>query len=190
MHAMATLALILTVSPLAATRALMTTSAVGAPTLAITLAADQAQFVEGEDISFRGTYRNTGAAPYSLTFWWNRRMRISDATGKEVRPGPGPVLPSGVKEDVTPLAPGQSLERAEPLGCTQPAGRSETIGWSYTLPPGTYRAVLLFAFPPAHGYADRTPDAWMGQVESNAVEFTVVPRPSLMERLLGRRTSR
>jgi hypothetical protein len=162
------------------------TSPAGSSTLAITLTLDRAQFVEGDEIAFKGTYRNTGTAPYSLTFWWNRRMRVTDAAGKEVPPGPGPVLPCGVKEEVAVLQPGQSLERGEPMGCTQPAGRSESIGWSYTLPPGTYRAVLLFAFPPAHGFLDREADSWTGQVESNAVEFTVTHRPTLMERIFGR----
>ena len=164
----------------------MPSSAPPPPTLTITLTADPARFVEGEPISFMGVYLNTGPTPYALTFWWNRRMRVLDSTGKEVAPGPGPVLPSGVQEGLTRLEPGRTFERTEALGCIQPAGRAEAIGWSYTLPPGTYRAVLLFASPPKHGYFDSTPEAWRGEVESNAVEFTVVARPTLWQRLTGK----
>jgi hypothetical protein len=113
-------------------------------------------------------------------------MRVTDSSGHEMAPGPGPVLPCGVKEDITHLEPGHTFERAEPLGCTQPAGRPESIGWSYALPPGTYRAVLNFAYPPKHGYVEPDADAWRGEVESNAVEFTVVARPTLWQRLTGR----
>jgi hypothetical protein len=158
-------------------------------TLSISLAPPPAQFTEGDAISFKGTYRNTGEVPYSLTFWWNRRIRVTDSSGKVMVPGPGPVLPSGIQESSTPLAVGGSIERIEPLACTQPAGRSEAIGWSYTLPPGAYRAVLHFAFPPAHGLRQTAADSWSGEVESNSVEFTVAPRPSLFERIFGRRST-
>jgi hypothetical protein len=155
--------------------------------LSIELRAEHSTNAPGSPISLRAVYANVGQRPLALTFWWNRSMRVVDAHDRVVPPGPGPVLPCGVREGVTRLAPGQRHERDEPLGCTQPAGSTETIGWSYDLAPGTYRVRLVFEFPPSHGRGEgHDPEAWRGRVESNEVAVAVpepAPRPSLLARL-------
>lgn len=117
-------------------------------------------------------------------------MRVVDSSGAELKPGSGPVLPCGVPEDWTELAPGASFEREEPLACTQPAGRTENIGWSYDLPAGTFRVTLLFEAPPAHGFSQSPPNAnaFSGKLESNSVDWVSAPdKPrSVLSRLFGR----
>ncbi len=124
-----------------------------------------------EPPKFTGVYTNRGSKPLALTFWWNRTMRVVDAGGRVVPPGPGPSLPGGVAEEWVVLAPGASIERNEPMGCTQPAGRTERIGWSYSLAPGIYRVALVFEAPPAHGFTQSSPNAYafVGRAESNEV---------------------
>jgi hypothetical protein len=138
----------------------------------------------------KSVYRNAGKEPLALTFWWNRSMRVTDAQGRVVEPGPGPVLPCGVREEWLLLEPGASVERDEPLGCTQPAGRSEKIGWSYELAPGTYRVVLVHEAPPKHGFTQsaRDPRAFTGRVESDEVTLVVAEpekKPGFLARLFG-----
>ncbi len=159
--------------------------------LAIELRAARPRFRAGEEIGAVATYRNTGTEPLALAFWWNRSFRVLDAAGKVVTPGPGPVLPCGIREEWTILAPGESFERAEGLACTQPAGRSESIGWSYALAPGAYRLTFVFESPPAHGFTQSAPHerAFRGRVESNPVEILVEEperKPGFLGRLLGR----
>ncbi len=130
--------------------------------------------VDGQLVS---TFINTGAAPLALCFWWNRRLVVHDAQGREVLPGEGAVLPCGVGEDWTLLPPGGRHERNETLACTQPAGRAERIGWAYALDPGTWRVRLVFEAPPKHGFSQSEPHplAFRGRVESNDVEWLVAP---------------
>jgi hypothetical protein len=159
--------------------------------LTIALAADRPCWRQDESITFTSTFTNTGSSALALTFWWNRMIRVVDARGSVVAPGPGPILPCGVAEEWTVLEPGQHLDRTEPLGCTQPAGRREPIGWSYALPPGTYRVRLVFEAPPLHGFSQSRPDprAYRGRVETNEVELVVeppAPKRGLLARLLGR----
>ena len=107
----------------------------------------------------------------------------------EVAPGPGSVLPCGVAEDLTILGPGERHARVEPLACTQPAGRTERIGWSYALAQGTYTVALVLAAPPAHGFSQHAPDPreFRGRAVSNAVRVVVEPAPrGLLGRLFGR----
>jgi hypothetical protein len=141
-------------------------------------------------LQFISTYTNQGTAPLALTFWWNRRLRVVDTTGVVIEPAKGPVLPCGVAEDWRVLAPGERHDEVQTLGCTQPAGRSEPIGWAYALAPGTYQVTLVFESPPAHGFSQAAPHphAFAGRVESNEVELVVpVPAPrGFFERLLGR----
>jgi hypothetical protein len=146
--------------------------------LEIALTADPAGYVAGQPIAFNGVYRNAGTRPLALTFWWNRNGRLVDSNGRLIPPGPGPVLPCGIAEEWVELAPGQTFERAEPLACTQPAGRREPIGWSYAPGPGTYRFTLVFEAPPPHGFTQsRGHDrAFRGRVESNEVTFVVRKR--------------
>jgi hypothetical protein len=129
----------------------------------------------GTPMALRSTFANTGETPVALTFWWTRSLRITDAAGLAVPPGPGPVLPCGAAEEWTVLAPGQCLERDEPLGCTQPAGVVTLVGWSYALAAGRYRVVLIFEQPPPHGFSQCRPhgQAFAGRVESNAIDVTV-----------------
>lgn len=135
------------------------------------------------------SWKNEGGEPLALTFWWNRRLEVRDAHDVAVVPGPGPVLPCGSAENWTVLAPGQTHEHAETLECTQPAGRTEAIGWSFeALPAGTYRARLIFEAPPAHGFSQAAPhpQAFTGRVESNAVEFVIPAKPvGFLARLFG-----
>jgi hypothetical protein len=162
-----------------------------ATTLTITLAVDRPIWRQDESITFTGTYANVGDAPLALTFWWNRLLRVTDAQGHVVAPGPGPVLPCGAAEDWTGLKPGERLDRIEPLGCTQPAGQRKAIGWSYVLAPGRYKVRLICEWPPAHGFTQSSPhaQAFRGHVESNEVDLTVeppAPKEGLLARLLGR----
>ena len=125
------------------------------------------------------TFTNDGDAPVALAFWWNRTMRVVDDAGRIVVPGAGPVLPCGVAEDLELVAPGASFERTESLGCTQPAGRSERIGWSYDVAPGTYRVTLIYEAPPAHGFTQHAPDPreFRGRLESNEVAIAIPVPP-------------
>src|SRR5580700_7032930 len=107
----------------------------------------------GDTPVLKSVFTNKGTSPLALTFWWNRSMRVVDAQGNVVAPGPGSVLPCGVKEPWLVLEPGGRVERDEPLACTQPAGRVERIGWSYELAPGSYRVTLVFEAPPKHGFS-------------------------------------
>lgn len=131
----------------------------------------------GEELT--ATFTNDSAAPAALAFWWNRRMRVVDATGKVIPPGPGPVLPCGVAEDLEIVEPGASCDHAEPLGCTQPAGGPDGVGWSYDLAPGRYRVTVIYQWPPPHGFTQHQADPreFRGKLESNEVEITVVARP-------------
>jgi hypothetical protein len=143
----------------------------------------------GETIELTATYHNTGAAPLALAFWWQRSVRVRDAGGRVVAPGPGPVLPCGVAEALTIVGPGERHERAEPLACTQPAGASNRVGWAYALAPGEYGVVLVFESPPAHGFTQHAADPreFRGRVESGEVRVVVEPAPrGLLARLLGR----
>lgn len=144
---------------------------------------------EGEALELTGIYRNAGEEPLALAFWWHRTMRVRDAGGRVVAPGPGPVLPCGAGEELTILAPGERHERAEPLQCTQPVGPTAAIGWSYALAPGEYGVTLIFAAPPVHGFTQHVPDPreFRGRVESDELRVVVEPRPrGLFRRLLGR----
>lgn len=129
-----------------------------------------------KDFALSAIYTNTGTAPLALTFWWNRSLRIVDRDGRLVSPGPGPVLPCGVVESWRIVMPGGRLQRAEPLACTQPAGQSATIGWSYALSPGMYWITLVLEAPPSHGFSQSEFNqyAFRGRVESSelAVEIT------------------
>lgn len=143
----------------------------------------------GEPIALAATYVNTGATELALAFWWQRSMRVRDAEGREVAPGPGPVLPCGIAEELTILQPGERHARTEPLACTQPAGTPARVGWSFALAPGTYSVTLVLTAPPPHGFMQHTPDAreFRGRVESNPVRVVVEAKPpGLLARLLGR----
>jgi hypothetical protein len=159
--------------------------------LAIELRASRPRFRAGEEVDLTAVYSNGGKTPLALAFWWNRSFRVVGADGKAVAPGPGPVLPCGVQEDWTVLAPGVRFERAEGLACTQPAGRGESIGWAYSLVPGAYRLTFVFESPAAHGFTQSRPHehAFRGRVESNEVVVVIdepEKKPGLFGRLLGR----
>jgi hypothetical protein len=142
------------------------------------------------DVKLRVRYTNTGDAPLALTFWWTRNLRVVDDSGRTIAPESGPVAPCGVGEDWTVLAPGESIDRDEPLACTQPAGRSESIGWSYLhVTPGRYPVTLTMRAPPAHGFSQADPDAraFVGDVESKPANVVIAPaKRSLIDRVLGR----
>jgi hypothetical protein len=146
----------------------------------LTLTNPRATYHAGEQLELRARYTNDGAAPIALSFWWNREMRVLDSNGVVVVPLRGAVLPCGMAEDLEIVEPGASFERDEPFGCTQPAGRTETIGWSYQLAPGTYSIGLVFESPPAHGFVQHAPDPreFRGRVESNPVTVTITPAPA------------
>jgi len=133
---------------------------------------------EGEDPELVSTLRNRGSRPLGLTLWWTRRLQIRDAAGALVEPGPGPTLPCGVAEEVTILAPGAALERAEAWSCTQPAGAPSGVGWSYQLAPGRYTLSLVYESPPPHGFTQHPPgqEVWRGRAVSNEVELEVTGR--------------
>jgi len=133
--------------------------------LRVSLKPGKGPFKTGNDVELTGVFENVGKVPFSLTFWWNRFMRITDANGKVVLSGPGPVAPCGIKE---------SHERKEPLGCTQPAGLEIKVGWDYDLKPGKYRIALVFENPPAHGFEPNDDaQAWTGRVESDPIEIVI-----------------
>ena len=145
----------------------------------------------GERTRLRARYHNAGTEPLALTFWWNRVMQVRDADGRLVSPGPGPVLPCGAMETWEVLAPGESVDRDEPLLCTQPAGLAAPVGWAYALGPGRWRVVLVYESPAPHGFSQSPPHplAFKGRVESNEVTLTVAPSPptglrALLARLL------
>lgn len=146
--------------------------------------------VEGERLI--SAWTNDGSAPVALAFWWNRRLVVADQHGAVVAPGPGPVLPCGVAEEWTVVEPGASFERDESLACTQPAGRTEAIGWSYDLATGTWKVSLVWESPPAHGFSQSEPHphAWRGKLQSNTVDLHVTrtekPR-GLLSKLFGGR---
>lgn len=142
--------------------------------LTIDLRSAKPGFRNAREIELKAKYTNIGAEPISLTFWWNRRMRIVDSNGATLAPGSGPVLPCGIREELTVLKPGESFERDEFVGCTQPAGESRAIGWSYALAAGIWKVTLLFEFPPAHGRIENEDvRSWRGIVESNTVTFSL-----------------
>lgn len=124
-----------------------------------------------KDFTLSAIYTNTTNQPLALAFWWNRSMRIIDGNGQIVVPGPGTVLPCGVSERWQIVMPGHKVQRAEPLSCTQPAGRPPNIGWAYKLAPGRYRITLVFEAPAAHGFSQSEPNdhAFRGRVESREV---------------------
>ena len=140
--------------------------------LAIQLVASKPR-CRAKDLALSAIYSNTSRAPLALAFWWNRSMRIVDASGQTVAPGPGAVLPCGVVESWQIVMPGRSLQRSEPLSCTQPAGQAARVGWSYVLGPGSYGITLVFEAPPAHGFSqsESNDHAFRGRVESN--ELTI-----------------
>ena len=147
--------------------------------LKLMLSSAKEKYGTNEQVRLRSTFENVGNSTFSLTFWWNRHLRITDSQGQIVPPEKGPKLPTGMAERPTELAPGKTFSRAEPLACTQPSGAKEEIGWSYKLKPGTYRIALLFEVPPSHGdsSAPRVRNEpprtwWTGKVISN--EVTVV----------------
>lgn len=129
-----------------------------------------------KDLRLSAIYTNTGRAPLALAFWWNRSLRILDAAGQIVPPGPGPVLPCGVAESWQIVMPGRSIQRLEPLVCTQPAGQAATIGWSYRLTPGRYRLTLVFEAPPSHGFSqsESNEHAFRGRVESPELALELI----------------
>jgi hypothetical protein len=131
---------------------------------------------------------SSGTEPLALAFWWNRRMKVVDASGNVVAPGKGSELPCGAMEDWTVLRPGERHERVEALACTQPAGQTADIGWSYDLAPGTYRVQLEFEAPARHGFSQSEPNpaAFTGRVVSNEVTVTVSAQPGLLTRLFGK----
>src|SRR5262245_22624620 len=120
--------------------------------LKLTLKPVKATAASSGEIALQGVFENVGTQPLAMTFWWHRSMRITDEKGKTMTPGKGPVLPCGAAEMLTAIAPGQRHERAEPLLCTQCAGVQQPVGWSYQLPTGKYRVVLVYENPPRHGY--------------------------------------
>ncbi len=142
--------------------------------LKVKLEATKGAAKKAEEIGLRATFENVGGKDVSLTFWWSRFLRVTDAKGNVVTAGAGPTLPSGMAEEPVVLAPGKTYERAEYFGCTQPAGAPKGIGWSYALPPGRYTVVLVYEVPRAHGFGQNArADGWRGKIESNPVEITI-----------------
>lgn len=142
--------------------------------LKVTLASAKEKYATAEAVRLTSTFENVGKEEFSLTFWWNRRLRIVDAQGHIVPPAKGPELPCGLAETPTSLAPGKMTSRTEPLGCTQPQGAPQAVGWSYKLKPGKYKIALLFEDPPTHGYGvEKSEKAWKGKVVSNEVTITI-----------------
>lgn len=136
------------------------------------------------------TFTNTSTSTLALTFWWNRFLKVTNASGVVVEPGKGPVLPCGAGEDWLLLEPGASTSRPETMACTQPAGADGDIGWSYeSLPTGRYSVVLVYRAPPWHGFTQAAPhpQAFTGVVESNAVDVDVVAKKQgFFQKLFGR----
>jgi hypothetical protein len=150
----------------------------------LTLSTVRETYRADEQPLLRARHTNDGVAPIALSFWWNREMRVLDSNDRVVVPAPGAVLPCGMAETLEVVEPGAAFERDEPFGCTQPGGRSENIGWSYKLAPGTYTIALVFESPPAHGFEQHEPDPreFRGRVESNPVTVTItaaLPRKKL-----------
>ena len=144
--------------------------------LRVSLRAINSACDRAENATLVSTFEEVGDQPISLTFWWNRFLRITERDGRFIAAGPGPELPCGVKEMPVQLQAGVRHERSEPLACTQPSGLGKRVGWQYTLKPALYRISLLFANTSAHGYApNRAPDAWKGRVETASVEITIDP---------------
>lgn len=136
--------------------------------------------------ALRARYINAGTSPLALAPWWTRTLVVRGADGQRIEPGPGPVLPCGAAEDWNELAPGESLELDQPLQCTQPAGQSVRIGWSYALGPGDWRVSVVMEAPATHGFTQSTPHphAFNGRAQSNEVTLTVPPPPpGLFERM-------
>lgn len=151
---------------------------------------DHLEPTPARDLLLHVRYTNTGDAPLALTFWWTRTLRVVDDSGRVIAPSAGPELPCGVNEDWTVLAPGETIDRDEPLACTQPAGRSEVIGWSYgDVEAGNYSVTMVMRAPAAHGFTQSSPDAraFIGEVQSNAANVIIAaPKRSLLDRVLGR----
>ena len=84
---------------------------------------------------------------------------------------PGPVLPCGIAETWLTLMPGRQHQRTEPLACTQPAGKTATIGWSYKLTPGSWGITLVYEAPAAHAFSqsEQNDYAFQGRVESREI---------------------
>lgn len=146
----------------------------------LTLTTARDAYRADEEPFLRARYTNDAVAPITLSFWWNRAMRVTDSNGVMVVPSSGSVLPCGMAETLELVEPDASFERDEAFGCTQPAGRSEKIGWSYKLAPGTYTIALVFESPPAHGFVQHAPDPreFRGRVESNPVTVTITAAPA------------
>jgi hypothetical protein len=160
--------------------------------LAVTLSGN-AKYVAGESIVFKGTYANVSDESLVLTFWWNRFIKVRDAqSGEIIAPGAGPKLPCGVGEDECVIAAKSSVEREEYLGCTQPHGAEELIGWSYDLRPGSYIATLVFEYPRCNYGKSRNSSHFTGRAESNEFQFQVeedATQKNKQGELLARSTS-
>jgi hypothetical protein len=142
--------------------------------LHITLKAPKKPFKNGKDSSLTAVFENVGSKSFSLTFWWVGFFRIKDEKGKLVVPGPGPVLPCGVKEGTTKMIPGDIREETQTFGCTQPAGLKIKVGWEYDLKPGKYSVIFIYENPAAHGHAvNDAKDAWKGRVETDPIQIVV-----------------
>lgn len=143
--------------------------------LKLTLRAKTDAGTEMRDIKLESIFENVGDKRINLTFWWNRFIEIQNAeTGEVIAPGPGPVRPCGMGEDITSIDPQKSFDREEYIGCTQPAGQTQNIGWSYDLKSGRYNAKLIFEYPPSrHNYGGRQGGLWQGKVVSNSVSFSI-----------------
>jgi hypothetical protein len=136
------------------------------PVLAIELVSNGRR--SAKELALSAIYTNTSPRPLALAFQWNRSMRIVDAQGVVVPPGPGPVLRGGGVEHWQIVMPGHRCQRPEPLSCPQPAGVAGPIGWSYKLSRGVYGITLVFEAPPAHGFSqsETSEYAFVGRVES------------------------
>ena len=142
--------------------------------LKITISSEAGPYKDPKDVVLKAAYENVGDEPFSLTFWWTVTLRIKNEAGVTVKPGRGPELPCGVKEDPEALRPGDTFTRDRYLECTQPAGHERPIGWGYDLTPGTYEITLIMNSPPKHGYGiNHDADAWKGRAESNSVKITI-----------------
>ena len=142
--------------------------------LKITISAEPGPHEDPKEVVLKATYENVGDEPFSLTFWWTVTLRIKNEKGITLRPGHGPELPCGIKEDPEVLKPGGTFTRDRYLQCTQPAGLKALVGWGYDLAPGTYEITLVMNSPPKHGYGVNTnTDAWKGRAESNSIRITI-----------------
>lgn len=136
-----------------------------------------------------GTTVENSSAPLSLvlcsvgnerihtTLWWNLRFIVRNAEdGSIVQPANGPRLPCGMCEDGTIVEPHGEFVKEQYLGCTQPAGMVEEVGWSYDslLEKGkTYSITAVFQYPPVHNYFDSRLDQghWRGTAVSLPLNF-------------------